>query len=89
MNSNSPVATGAAAISGAMLGGVIVWFCSAVHIAPPPADVAGTLGAAILIGGHCAVNWINARFPTAPVVPVVTPATPATPVAFAPATTGA
>lgn len=63
MNSNSPVATGAAAISGAMLGGVIVWFCSVVHVAAPPADVAGTLGAVVLIGGHYAVNWLNRRFP--------------------------
>lgn len=76
MNSNSPVATGAAAISGAMLGGVIVWFCGAIHVAAPPADVAGTLGAVVLIGGHYAVNWLNRRFP-APPAPTTTVAAPA------------
>lgn len=63
MNSNSPVATGAAAVTGAMLGSVIVWLCSAMHVTPPPEEVAGTIGAMILVGGHLIVNWINVRFP--------------------------
>lgn len=67
MNSNSPVATGAAAVSGAMLGGVIVWLCSVLRITPPPEEVAGTLGAIVLVGGHMLVNWINVRWP-APVL---------------------
>ncbi len=63
MNSNSPVATGAAAVTGAMLGGVIVWLCSVMHIAAPPEEVAGTIGAMILVVGHMVVNWVNVRWP--------------------------
>lgn len=67
MNSNSAVATSAAAISGAMLGGVIVWLCGVCHLASPPSDVAGTIGALLLGGGHAAVNWLSARFPVKPI----------------------
>lgn len=51
MNS-TPTTTGAIAISGAMLGGVIIWACQAAHITAPPIEVAGTLGAVILAVGH-------------------------------------
>ena len=80
MNSSSPVATGAAAVTGAMLGGVISWLCAALRVAPPPPDVAATIGAVVLVSGHSLINWANRRWPGAPVqsvsVPVVT--TPAT-----------
>ena len=69
MNSSSPVATGAAAVTGAMLGGVITWLCAAMHVAAPPPDVAATIGAAVLVGAHGLVNWANRRWP-APPVPV-------------------
>ena len=79
MNSNSSIATGAAAISGAMLSGLIIWVCQIAHLSPPPAEVAGTIGALVLGGGHAAVNWLNARFPAvapakATVAPVAVPA---------------
>lgn len=60
MNS-SPVSTGASAITGAMLGGCIVWVCQACKIAAPPAEVAGTMGAMLLTAAHYAVNLINSR----------------------------
>lgn len=89
MNSNSSVATTAAAVSGAMLGGVIVWLCSIAHVEAPPTDVAGTIGAVLLGGGHALVNWINARFPVKPTmtsVPVEVTAAPiAVPVVAQPA----
>lgn len=56
MNGSSPTNTGAIAISGAMLGGVITWACQAAHISPPPIEVAGTLGALILAIGHALLN---------------------------------
>ena len=71
MNSNSAVATSAAAISGAMLGGVVVYLFTLMHIAPPPVDVAGTIGALLVGGGHAATNWLNSRFPA-----VAAPASP-------------
>lgn len=61
MNQTSPVTTGAAAVSGAMIGGVIVWACGALKIAAPPADVAGTMGALVLAGLHVVCNAISAR----------------------------
>lgn len=73
MNSSSPVTTGAAAISGAMIGSVIVWICGVVHLAAPPPDVAGTLGALVLAGAHLAVNAISGRRADTP-----TPTPPAT-----------
>ncbi|PVX77155.1 hypothetical protein [Paraburkholderia unamae] len=60
MNS-SPVSTGASAVTGAMLGGCIVWFCQALKIATPPAEVAGTMGAILLTAAHYVVNAINSR----------------------------
>lgn len=60
MNS-SPVSTGASAVTGAMLGGCIVWICQAARIATPPAEVAGTMGAIVLTAAHYVVNLINAR----------------------------
>ena len=82
MNSNSAVATSAAAISGAMLGGVVVYLFTLMHIAPPPVDVAGTIGALLVGGGHAATNWLNSRFPAvaAPAAPVAVPVAPAPPV---------
>ena len=59
----TPTGTGAAAISGAMLAGLIVWLCGVAHIPAPPADVAGTIGAILLAGGHAAVNFIASRWP--------------------------
>lgn len=61
MNQTSPVTTGAAAVSGAMIGGVIVWACGALKISAPPADVAGTMGALVLMGLHAIGNAIAAR----------------------------
>lgn len=81
MNSNSAVATTASAISGAMLGGVIVWICGLFHIEAPPPDVAGTIGAVLLGGGHAVVNWLSARFPIKPTVTSVPVAVQAAPVA--------
>lgn len=60
----TPTGTGAAAISGAMLAGLIVWLCGVAKIPAPPADVAGTIGAIMLAGGHAAVNFIATRFPS-------------------------
>ena len=73
MNSSSPVATGAAAVTGAMLGGVITWLCSVMHVAVPPPDVAATIGAAVLVSAHGMVNWANRRWPAAPVQSVSVP----------------
>ncbi|WP_158601899.1 hypothetical protein [Pararobbsia silviterrae] len=52
MNQTSPVSTGAAAITGAMLGGCITWGCQALKLPIPPAEVAGTMGAILLAAGH-------------------------------------
>ena len=82
MNSSSPVATGAAAVTGAMLGGVITWLCAAMRVAPPPPDVAATIGAVVLVCGHSLINWANRRWPAAPVqsvsVPIVAAPVPVT-----------
>lgn len=75
MNQSSPVTTGAAAVSGAMIGGVIVWACGALKIAAPPADVAGTMGALVLAGLHVVCNAITSR-PIKPAQP--NPGVPAT-----------
>jgi len=79
MNQTSPITTGAAAVSGAMIGGVIVWACGAFKVAAPPADVAGTMGALVLAGLHVACNAISNRSSrTALVAPAQpTPAVPA------------
>ncbi|CAM2142740.1 Holin [Pararobbsia alpina] len=61
MNQTSPVSTGAAAITGAMLGGCIVWACQAMKLPAPPAEVAGTLGAILLTGAHTVSNWLSNR----------------------------
>lgn len=52
MNSSSPFATGAAALSGGGIGEVITWLCTAFHVTPPPENVAMALGAVILALGH-------------------------------------
>ena len=83
MNSSSPVATGAAAVTGAMLGGVITWLCAVIHVAAPPPDVAATIGALVLVGGHYAINWANRRWPAPPVQSVSVPVV-AAPVAVPP-----
>jgi DNA-binding transcriptional ArsR family regulator len=54
------VSTGASAITGAMLGGCIVWICQAFKVAPPPAEVPGTMGAIMLTAAHYAINLIKA-----------------------------
>lgn len=82
--------TGATAVTGAMLAGVILWLCSLMHLQQPPVEVAGTIGAAILYGGHVLANWVNRRWPGAPepvAAVVVTPAavTPVTPIPTPPA----
>lgn len=61
MNQSSPVTTGADAVSGAMIGGVIVWACGALKITAPPADVAGTMGALVLAGLHVVCNAVSSR----------------------------
>jgi hypothetical protein len=66
MNPTSPVATGSAAITGAMLGGIIDWLCTVAHVAPPPDGISAAIGAVILTGAHYGVNWLNRRFPAAP-----------------------
>lgn len=63
MNQTSSVVTTSAAITGAMLGQLIVYLCTVVRVAPPPPDVAQIIGALMLGGGHAMVNWINARWP--------------------------
>jgi protein-S-isoprenylcysteine O-methyltransferase Ste14 len=82
MNSSSPFATGAAAVTGAMLGGVISWLCTQMHVAPPPPDVANSIGALFLVSGHSFLNWANRRWPEVPVqsvsVPVVAASVPVT-----------
>jgi len=55
----SPYATGSAAITGAMLGGLVSWACTLVHITPPPTEVAGTIGALILAGAHLLANILT------------------------------
>jgi uncharacterized membrane protein YdcZ (DUF606 family) len=52
-----------------MLAGLIVWLCGVLHIPQPPADVAGTIGAILLAGGHYAMNWVNAARMPAKAVP--------------------
>lgn len=61
MNQTSPVSTGASAVTGAMLGGCIVWLCQACKLPAPPAEVAGTMGAIALTAAHYVVNLISAR----------------------------
>ena len=58
---NSPVTTGASAVTGAMLGGMIVWIFQAAKLPVPPAEVAGTMGALLLTAAHYAVNLLNSR----------------------------
>lgn len=88
MNQTSPVTTGAAAVSGAMIGGVIAWLCGSLKIAVPPADVAGTMGALVLMALHALGNWLATRpqrmAAPAPVVQAPVQAAPA-PVAPPPA----
>jgi hypothetical protein len=68
MNSSSPVATGAAALSGGSIGEVISWLCTAVHIPAPPENVAMALGAVILAIGHALyVKYLAASEPVAAV----------------------
>lgn len=78
MNQSSPVTTGAAAVSGAMIGGVIVWACGTLKIAAPPADVAGTMGALVIAGLHVVCNAIANR-PSKGEQSSAAPATPAAP----------
>ena len=59
----SSVVTTGAAITGAMLGQLIVYLCTVIRVVPPPPDVAQIIGALLLGGGHATVNWINARWP--------------------------
>jgi hypothetical protein len=61
MNQTSPVSTGAVAVTGAMLGGCIVWLCQAFKLPAPPSEVAGTMGAILLAGAHWLSNVIGAR----------------------------
>ena len=67
MNQTSPVQTGATAITGAMLGGCIVYIAQALKLPTPPAEVAGTMGGILLVGAHAVSNWIRSR--STPVVP--------------------
>lgn len=62
MNS-TPTTTGATAITGVMLAGVILWLCDLLRIHQPPVEVAGTIGAAMLYGAHVVSNWIDRRWP--------------------------
>ncbi len=59
MQNTSPLATGAAAIGGAQVGELVVWLTQILHLSPPPASVASTIGAIVLAGGHLLVNWIS------------------------------
>lgn len=54
----SPVITGAAAVTAAQLGGLVSYAVSAAHLAPLPADVAGTIGALLFVAAHI----VYARF---------------------------
>jgi uncharacterized membrane protein YdcZ (DUF606 family) len=74
MNQASPATTGAVAVTGAMLGGVVVWICNAAHWPTPPVDVAGTLGALMLAGAHAIGNHFSK--PEAPKQPAAPAAQP-------------
>jgi hypothetical protein len=69
VNQTSPVSTGAAAVTGAMLGGCITWICQAAKLPAPPAEVAGTMGAILLTGAHWLGNLIASRGNKSTVVP--------------------
>lgn len=58
---SGPAQTGAAAITGAMIGSIIVWLCTVAHVAVPPDAVAGSLGAIILTGAHYFNNYLTNR----------------------------
>jgi len=77
---NSATTTGATAVTSAMLAGVIIWLCGVVHISPPPVEVAGTIGAALLYGAHVLANLISRPVEDSPVPtptpPVTQPTTP-------------
>jgi hypothetical protein len=61
MNSNSPVATGAAAVVGGNLGDVVVYFAQIAHLPLPSVSVAATIGAIILASAHLLANYLVAR----------------------------
>lgn len=63
MNSNSPVATGAAAVTGVVSGAVVIWFCQAVSVTPPDMVVAGAIGSLFLACVHSLSNFIQTRWP--------------------------
>ena len=69
MNPNTPVSTGAAAITGAMLGGCITWICQAAKLPTPPAEVAGTMGAILLFLAHSLKQYVATRGAKSTVVP--------------------
>jgi hypothetical protein len=60
-NQVSSVVTGGAAVTGAMIGGCIVWLCQACHLMAPSAEVAGTMGAMLLAGVHALSNMIQSK----------------------------
>lgn len=57
----SPYTTGAAAITGVAVGQFLMWGCVALHLTPPPEEVAGTMGAALLAMVHWGMNYLSTR----------------------------
>ena len=73
---NGVAATTTVAIGVTQVADLVVWGFSALHLTPPPAGVAGTIAAVILILGHAAwVKWFGAKDAPAPApVPAPVPA---------------
>ena len=89
---NSPAATGAAALSGAMIGPVLVWLFSCLHLTPPPPDVAPVLGALLIMFGHFVSTRLipirdGSRAAADLSAPAVTGGVPPVPVVVAPVVT--
>lgn len=63
MNSNSPVATGAAGVTTVVSGAVVIWFCQNIGVTPPDMVVAGAIGALLVSGVHSLSNFIQTRWP--------------------------
>lgn len=68
MDQTSSATTGAVAMTSAMIGTVVPWVCSLLHVAAPPDPVPTVIGAGLLAAIHALSNLVRSRnsHPTAP-----------------------